>query len=278
MNTPLSQTRFDSNRAWQDALALIKANRDLLLALAGAFVVLPAFAIAVLLPQPEPAKGVDAMAFVATLGEYYRKNALILVAAGLIHTAGTLAMFALFTDASRPTVGQAIQQGFARMPTVIFAQIILGAAVGAMLLVPVLLGEITKAPALTFLGVTAGIGLGVWAMVRLSLLPAAVVVEKLGNPLQAIRRSWALSEGNAFRLLIFFALILIAFLVSTMVASGLVNALLTLVVGGEAAMLGATLMATCVQAAMTVCFTAVFAASYRQLAGAPAEPVGNTFS
>jgi len=44
--------RFDSNRAWQEATALISANRDVLWALAGVFLVLPSFAVGVLAPPP----------------------------------------------------------------------------------------------------------------------------------------------------------------------------------------------------------------------------------
>ena len=49
--------RFDSNRAWQEATKLVSANRDVLWALAGVFLVLPSFAVGILAPPPEPAAG-----------------------------------------------------------------------------------------------------------------------------------------------------------------------------------------------------------------------------
>lgn len=278
MNTSTLRRPFDSNRAWQDAVAMVKANRDLLLALAGVFVVLPAFAVAILLPPPVMAEGAEMRAFLATMGEYYRENAPALVAAGLLHLAGTLAMLALFTDASRPTVGQAISAAFKRMPTVIFAQIILGAAVGSMLLVPMILGEAMKSPGLAVLGASAGVGLGIWALVRLSLIAPVVIVEALANPVQALRRSWQVTEANALRLLFFFVLVFIAFFVLTAVIEGLVHALVLLIAGSQAAMLVSALVATCVQAAMTVCFAAIGAASYWQLAGQPGSETAQTIS
>jgi Membrane domain of glycerophosphoryl diester phosphodiesterase len=278
MNTSSLRRPFDSNRAWQHAVALIKANRDLLLALAGVFVVLPAFALAILLPPPVMVKDAEMQAFLATMGEYYRTNAPALVASGLVHLAGTLAMLALFTDASRPTVSQAITAGFKRMPTVILAQIVLGAAVGSMLLVPLILGEALKSPALTVLGTSAGIVLGIWALVRLSLIAPVVMVEASANPVQALRRSWQVTEGNVLRLLLFFVLVFIAFFVSTAVIEGLVHALVLLIAGSQAAMLVSTLVATCIQAAMTVCFTAIGAASYWQLTGEPGSDTAQTFS
>ena len=49
--------RFDSNQAWKDAASAVSANRDVLLALAGVFFVLPSFAFTLLYPQPEPPAG-----------------------------------------------------------------------------------------------------------------------------------------------------------------------------------------------------------------------------
>lgn len=266
MNVQSPQNPFDSNRAWNEAVELMKANRDLLLALAGVFVVLPAFALAIFWPPPQPAAGVSPEALLATMSEYYQQAAPALIGASLIHSAGTLAMLALMIHQSRPTVGEAIKLGFIRMPIVIVAQIILGTAVGAMLLVPILLGGAAGSAALAVLGVLAAIGLGIWAMVRLALIPPAVVAEPIANPMVALRRSWRLTEGNGARLLVFFLLILIAFLIAMLLLEGAVGTLFAIMFGSGPAMLASTLAATCAQAAMTVCFTAAIAASYRQLA------------
>ena len=66
MNTPPSHIAFDSSRAWADASAAVSINRDVLLALAGVFIVLPAFAIMVLLPFSAPQQGITLQALMAT--------------------------------------------------------------------------------------------------------------------------------------------------------------------------------------------------------------------
>ena len=278
MNTATPPIAFDSSRAWSEAATAVSANRDTLLALAGVFLVLPAFAMAVLIPPPEPQTGADMQAILATMGEYYRSNSLLLIVAALIHMIGSLAMLALITDQTRPTVGQAIKQGFANTPSVIAAQLLLGMAIGAMVLLPVALGGALKSPVITGLSLIAAIGLGVWAAVRLSLVSPAVVVDRLTNPLGALKRSWQLTEGNVLRLLAFFALLSIAFLVVIALAESAIRFGLTLLVGATSAELGAALVTSIMSAVMTVYFIAVTAMAHRQLAGQAVPEVASTFN
>lgn len=278
MNTATPPIAFDSSRAWSEAATAVSANRDTLLALAGVFLVLPAFAMAVLIPPPEPQTGADMQAILATMGEYYRTNSLLLIVAALIHMIGSLAMLALITDQTRPTVGQAIKQGFSNTPSVIAAQLLLGMAIGAMVLLPVALGGALKSPVITGLSLIAAIGLGVWAAVRLSLVSPAVVVDRLTNPLGALKRSWQLTEGNVLRLLAFFALLSIAFLVVIALAESAIRFGLTLLVGATSAELGAALVTSIMSAVMTVYFIAVTAMAHRQLAGQAVPEVASTFN
>ena len=53
---------FDSNRAWKEASGAISANRDVVLALAGVFFLLPGLVSALLLPAPAPVDGMDRQA------------------------------------------------------------------------------------------------------------------------------------------------------------------------------------------------------------------------
>lgn len=267
MNAQPIPVPFDSNRAWTLAVELMKANRDLLLALAGVFVVLPAFALAILFPMPPFAADADPSALIANFEEYYRHAAPALIVSALIHTGGTLAMLALFTDPTRPTVGQAIKQGFVRMPTVIVSQIVIGAAIGSMLLVPILLGGMAGSIGITLAGLLAALGLGIWALVRLALIQPSVMVERIRNPLEALRRSWQLTAGNALRLLAFYFLLVVVFFITTLLIGSAVQALVASLLDAESAMLASTFAAVCIQAAMTVSMTAVSTTVYRQLAG-----------
>ena len=277
MNTTTPPIAFDSSRAWSDATAAVSANRDTLLALAGVFLVLPAFAMAVLIPPPEPQTGASMQALLATMGEYYLSNSVWLIGASLIHLLGTLAMLTLITDQTRPTVGQAIKQAFANLPSVIAAQLLLGMAIGAMVLLPVALGGALKSPVITGFTLLTAVGLGIWAMIRLALVSPAVVVDRLINPITALKRSWQLTEGNVLRLLAFFALLSIAFLVVIALAESAIRFGLTLLVGATNAALGAALVASILQAVMTVYFVAVTATAHRQLASLAGPEVASRF-
>lgn len=277
MSTEPKRPPFDSNRAWTDAANMVTANRDLLLALAGVFLVVPAFAVTMLLPPPQPAEGAEFEAILATMGDYYRSNAVVLVAMALFQMIGTLSILALFTDTRRPTVGEAIRQGFRYTPTAIAAQLILGMAIGAMVLLPVMLGGATKSPGFTALSLLAAFGLGVWAMVRLSLVAPAVVADRLANPLRALERSWRLTEGHALRLLAFYALVVIGFLVVMLVAEGVTRLLLALVASAKTTDIVATLVGTMMQAVMSVYVVAISAASHRQLAGPSVQSTVDKF-
>lgn len=268
---------FDSNQAWGDAVAMVSANRDLLLALAGVFLILPAFAIAMLQPPPQPQEGADFQAVLATLGDYYRSNAVILVATALFQMVGSLSMLALFVDAGRPTVGEAIRLGFKYTPTAIAAQLILGAAFGAMVLLPVLLGGATKSPGVTVLTLLAAFGLGIWAIIRLSLVAPSIVVERLTNPLKAMERSWQLTEGNALRLFAFYFLVVLSFGLVILVAEGLVSLFMALVATDKPAEIVTTLVATVLQAVMSVYLIAISAAAHRQLAGPSVQSTVDKF-
>ena len=100
--------RFDSNQAWKDAASAVSANRDVLLALAGVFFVLPSFTFTVFYPQPEPPAGATPEQLFDLMGAFYRQAWPVLLAMAAVQMVGTLAMLALFTDRSRPTVGQAL--------------------------------------------------------------------------------------------------------------------------------------------------------------------------
>lgn len=277
MSTAPKRPPFDSNRAWSDAANMVSANRDLLLALAGVFLVVPAFAVGMLLPPPEPQDGAELQAILANMGEYYQSNAMVLVAMALFQMIGTLTILALFTDSHRPTVGEAIRLGFRYTPTAIAAQLILGLAIGAMVLLPITLGGATKSPGFTALGLLAAIGLGIWAMVRLSLVAPAVMVDRLINPLRALERSWRLTEGNVLRLLAFYALVLIGFVVIMLVAEGVTRLLLIMVASAKTTDIVATLAGTLMQAAMSIYFVAISAASHRQLSGPSVQSTVDKF-
>jgi Membrane domain of glycerophosphoryl diester phosphodiesterase len=269
--------RFDSSKAWNETAQSVAANRDVLLALAGVFMVLPLFALAVFVPQPEPPAGAKPEALIELLGAYYSKTWPAYLGAALINMVGSLSMLALFTDLSRPTVGQAIKLGAIGTPSVVAAQLLMGMGLAVAAMIPVALASVLGVPALAVVAVAAALALAVWIWVRFALVAPAVMVDGLRNPIEAMRRSWQLTRGNAGGLLAFFVLVGIAFLVSIFIVQLVIGLVLSLIMPPGAAAVATALVASVLQAVMSVYFVGVFAASHRQLAGPEAQVQAQTF-
>lgn len=269
--------RFDSNRAWQEATALVSANRDVLWAVGGVFLVLPSFAVGILAPPPEPPAGADSDAMVALLSNYYNSAWPWLLGMALCQVIGTLAMLALYTDRTRPTVAEALKLALRGAFPVISAQVLAGMGFAAAALIPIALAAMTGVQALATVTVAACLAGLIYLMVRISLVPPVVMVDGERGPIAALKRSWQLTRGNAGRLLLFYALLLIGFGIVILLVGGLADLLLRLVLGVELGSALGTLVSAALQAVMAIVFMAVYASSHRQLArpneAAPAVPV-----
>lgn len=268
---------FDSNQAWKDAAASVSANRDVLFALAGVFLALPALALAIFMPPPEGGEGTTPEAAMALMGEYYTQAWPALLVMALLQLLGTLTMLTLFTDRSRPTVGEAIRQGARAVLPVLAAQFLV--ALGVAALISLLLGA-AVASGVAALKLLIGLGMVVglaYVFVRLSLVSPVVVVDGQRNPVAALRRSWGLTGGSVFHLLAFYALLLIAAVILyLLIAKGLGFIVSLLASGGTSAAIN-DLIAACLQAVISVYSVAVLAACHRQLAGPSPEATARPF-
>ncbi len=269
--------KFDSNQAWKDAAASVAANRDVLLALAGVFVALPTLALSIFMPPPEPPTGATPEASFALMGEYYTGAWPVLIGIALLQLLGTLTMLTLFTDSSRPTVGQAIRQGARGVLPVIAAQLIVAMVVG--LIVSILMVGAVAIPAMLvriIIGVAAAVGIA-YVLVRMSLVSPIVVVEGQSNPLRALRRSWSLTQGTAGKLFAFFVLLLVVAVVVYMLLAGGLGLVISMIASGSAEATIKDLIAACLQAVISVYSVAIIAACHRQLAGPSAAAAARPF-
>lgn len=269
--------RFDSNLAWKDAALAVSGNRDVLLALAGVFFMLPSLIFTVLLPQPQPASGANPEELMATLGIYYRQALPFIAVMVVLQLIGTLAILTLFTDRSRPTVGEALKQGLFSAVPCFAAQLLTG--LGAGLVFALLIGIAAATGSRALAAVTAlfcGAGMLV-IFIRTALVAPVVAVDRIRNPIVALKRSWELTQGNAGRLLLYFALLVIAFLIIVIVAMGLIGVVLALLLSGENARVVAAIISSALSAVGTLYFVAIIASIHRQLSGPSAATVSATF-
>jgi len=190
---------------------------------------------------------------------------------------GTLALLSLLRHATRPTVGEALRLGLAGLLTYLGAQILMGIGIGIAggLLLGVLAA--TGVAALAVAGLLlVGLIVAVIAL-RVSLSGAVVAIEGERNPWRTLRRSWALTSGNAGRLLGFYALFLVAYLVILMIASLLIGIPLQMFASASIAEIGTALVSAALNAVMAMYLVAVIEAVHHQLAGTPIEQERRTF-
>ena len=269
--------RFDSNQAWQRAVTSVRASREVLWAVAGVFILLPSLAFSLLFPQPEPQTGASPEQMMAAMQAFYVEALPWFLPVALLQGVGTLALLALLTDRRRPTVGEAIRTGAFGLLSYIGAQLLLGMAIGLVgALLVALAAASGSAPVATVMVVLVGAGV-IYVAVRTSLVAPVIVVEGVASPVAALRRSWALTEGQAGRIGLFFLLLFVVAAVLLLIVGGLFGVLAALVAGEQGGMVLNALVSAALGAGFSLYFVAVLAAVHRQLAGADPGEAARTF-
>ncbi|WP_052208500.1 hypothetical protein [Croceibacterium mercuriale] len=256
--------KFDMSAAWSEAVAMVTANREVLLVVAGIFFFLPSVLQGFVMPPLQDVlTATDPEAMQRQIAEIYLDYTWLIALVAIAQIAGTLALLVLLRDQRRPTVGEAIRRGFGGLLPIVGAYLLVALAVILAFVVATVATLATP-----IIGAVAwlivGVGL-VYTMIRLSLLQPVVAIEQVRNPLTALRRSWAETRGNVGRLLLFFVLLTIAYIVVALVV-GLVVGALGMMLGQAGTLIVGGVVTGLLAAIATTVFTAVQAAIHRQLA------------
>lgn len=270
--------KFDSNLAWKDASSSVATNRDVLLALAGVFFLLPSLAFSLLMPAPQPPAGATPDQIMTITSGYYAKAMPFLLPMTIIQAAGTLGMLALLTDRRRPTVGEAIKLGFQGLLPYIGAQMLTGLAIGLVGMALIGVGAATGSTILTAVLVTAVFVAAVYAMVKTSLTAPVIMVEGVRNPITALTKSWHLTKGNSLRIGVFYLLVALVFVIAVGIIMAIIGVIATLILGSAIATIVSTVISSALAAVMTLYFVAIIVAVHRQLSGDAPEVIRNTFN
>lgn len=269
--------RLDSNLAWKTAMRLVAANRDVLIAVAGVFFLFPSLAFSVFVPEPQMPPGTPPREMMETIADAWTSSLPLLIVVTLLQMAGTVSMLIVMTDRQRPTVGQAIRRGFSALGPYVLAQIMVGAVLGMGFLVLVSVAALTGQQAVAAIAVIGAFIAMIWCSVRLALVAPVLAIEAERNPVEALRRSWALTRGNSGRMLAFFVLAGLLFAVIYGLTMMLVGVVLVLMTGGSVQQVLTAAVSSSLTAGALVYFIAMLAAVYRQLAGDDASAVSDIF-
>ena len=280
---------FDMNRTWAQALALLQANFQLLALISGVFLLLPSALVYIALPDLMTAMttATDPEAMIRLLEQSAVPLALLAGLGTLAQMIGYLAMIALMGD-ERPTVGEALRRGLRLLPSAIGATLLLALAyVAAALLLGLVLGLIVGAAqaigggalagVLTALGVIAMLVAIVYIVTRFTMTMPAIVLDGLGNPLAALRRSWELTARHALRIFGFYALLVVAYLVISLVLGSIVGLLAAALGNAAASALVLGLANGVIAAGVAMLFSAILVSMHQQLTGASPTAIDITF-
>ncbi|WP_164844004.1 glycerophosphoryl diester phosphodiesterase membrane domain-containing protein [Croceicoccus ponticola] len=258
-------TRFEAARAWNDAMSLLKANRQILTVLAGLFFLVPQVLMNALLPEvrPDLEGEAAAKAAIAIFGQWWP----LIVLATLMQATGLIAIVVLLADRARPTVGDAIRRALQCLPAYVAATLVLMAGIvlfALMVMVPLTLVGGQGGAAIAIVPIMAA---ALWINIRTLVLAPVIAAEQSRNPFEALRRSWALTAGKGARILFFLMLFVVAALVISIVATAVPGTILIAALGQETGGAIVGLIEGFVSAALIMVWSAVIVAVYRQLAG-----------
>lgn len=244
---------------------MVADNRQLLLAIAGVFFLLPALAGAVFVPSPAMTRDTTEAQMLAVMQGYYATSWPVLVMLSLPPMAGMLTMLVIMLDQTRPTVAQAIRRSLGAVLTYFAAQLLIALAILPLSLA--LSGTI----ALILpekLAVPAALGILLYPVMRTMLVGPVVSGQAERNPVKAIRESLRLTRHNAGRILMFTGLACFVFFVIYGLIMMIVGVVLVLMLNGESQRLLGECVASVLLAVGYTYFVAMLAAVYGQLVDA----------
>ena len=271
--------KLEMNRAWNDAVRLVRRSREVVLIVAGVFFFLPYLAFTLVAPDPmaglSPTQTQSVEQTMKVMTAFYAQVWWALVLIAVLQGIGMLGLLALLTDRRRPTVGEAIKIGAGKVLSYIAAYLIFGMVFGTVVTLIATLAAASGSTAIV--GLVFLLALIAWVIlfIRFSLVGPVLVKEGTANPIGALIRSWHLTAGNTWRLFAFYFLLVVATFVVTVVASAVLSLGFGLF-GAESARIGDALVMSLVNAAWATLFLAVLAAVHEQLS-APAQPAGRPF-
>jgi hypothetical protein len=251
------------SRAWEDTRTIVTREGRLFVSVALALVALPAVITGLVNPR-----GLGAAATPLWV------DILVLICS-LVAVAGQLAIVRLAIGPST-TVGDAIGHGMRRMPIYVLAALIIVAGLfiaaipfGAVLTamgVPLDKNAPVSGPVV--IAILIYIALILFVGVRMMMSAPIASAEGVG-PIAILRRSWALTAGNFWRLLGFLVLFVIAALAIVIGIASVTGALVALFLGPIEPMslsaLVTALVSAALNAALAILFAVMLARIYVQL-------------
>ncbi|WP_428332849.1 hypothetical protein [Novosphingobium sp.] len=257
---------LDSSAAWHSARRMVWANRDMLLAIAGVFFLLPMLGAALALPVPQITQGMSQQQMADVLTRFYTVSAPIALPLSLPMLVGYLTILAVFLDRDRPTVGTALMLALRLFPSYLVTQLVCALAL-SVLWVVVLGGLMVIVP--QAIAVVISLLVMIYPLIRLMLIGPEMVTQRLLNPFRAIAAGIARSRRHVIGMALYFVPAVALFVVVYGLLMIVIGAALANVNQPEVQRMVSQVIAGIVVATGYTYFTAIVASAYQQLGPRP---------
>lgn len=243
--------QLDLSRTWSEAVAMIRTNLDVVSALAGMFILLPRILMSWLLPEPPVREGKPSLGdLIAANSEFVTAHWPSMLLSAIVVALGSLALLALLIHRSHPTVAEALRIGAFALPGYVLANLLQSMAV--------------------VVGLMALVLPGLYLIARMICIAPVAAAEPLRNPVAILMRSFAITRGNGWRILLLLAVILGVALVLTSAAGAIAGIVVKLLLPADLAKLMLIIIGGLAEAALAVVLLAISASIYRQARDAEA--------
>lgn len=243
--------KLNLEQAWADTMRQIRAHGDWLLPVYGLFALLPAIAVALLLPMEPTGGEATPQQLVAAFQAYFAANFHWLIFSGLLTAFATATVLIALSDPAKPTIGQAMGRALAMTPSFYLVSILTNIVVG--------------------MGLILLIAPGIYLLGRLALGHVHMAAQGRMNPLWALGASWNTSTGNGWRIAFLIVLIFVVGLIVGMAAGAVFGVIGGLLGGAETARTVNVVATTFISTVTGLVILLAQLAIYRQLAGTSAS-------
>ncbi|MEP3227432.1 MAG: glycerophosphoryl diester phosphodiesterase membrane domain-containing protein [Parasphingorhabdus sp.] len=232
---------------WNGTLAILRAHKEAIIAISGVFVFLPTLLMAQFVGQPALQGTEDLNAAMSAYSTFFQDNATAIILSNLIISFGGFVIFFTIARAHSGTLADDLGKA---MRFFLF-----------FLLANILTGLITLAGFMLF------IIPGFYVACRMALVPIVIADQEERNPLEAVKKSWAITKDNGFSILLLVLIIAIIGAITVGVIQMIVGLIIGVATGGAGWALLENIVSALGSAVLGVLFTALIASIYNQLTG-----------
>lgn len=244
-------------QCWNGAMSLLGAHKEAILAIAGVFIFLPTLLFAQYVTPPVFTGDEDGNAFLAVYSAYFNENAYSIIASNLLISFGGLATYFALAPSRHSTVAE---------------DLVAALKIFVIYLIANLLSALVSFP-----GFILFIIPGLYLMCRFILVPVVIAEEGERNPIELLKRSWAVTQNNGFAILLFILIIAIVGTITIGVLDAVTGVVAGLATGGTGWPFVENLVASLTGTAFQLILTAVIVSIYIELTGRKTD-VGEIFN